>query len=796
MALIDTLLAPLVGATLTWLSERRLPETTGTVVVEGLQAPVEILRDAWGVPHIYAANTPDALFGQGFVHAQERLWQMEFQRRLVAGRLAEVLGSEALPVDRWMRTLGMRRVAEQEVGFLGDSIRTYLVAFVAGINAWIERRRLPVEFTLLRYEPEPWGMADSLSWIKMMSWTLSVNWEAEILRTQLVDRLGPECAAELEPRCAGDQPCIVPPGEPLCSIGDAGIRRADAARTFTGPPADSGLGSNNWVLSGSRTTTGKPLLANDTHLSLSAPAIWYENHVVSDELDITGITFPGIPGVVIGHNGHVAWGFTNGFPDVQDLYIERIRRLDGGRVQVEFEGEWHDAEVRREQIRVRDADPVTEEVITTRHGPIINNLAPDFSGEQPLALRWVSLEPDRMIEALEAMAQARDCEEFREALRFWSAPTQNIVYADTQGNIAYSFPGKVPIRARGDGRVPVPGWTGEYEWTGYVPFEELPHLYNPSQGYLATANNRVVGPDYPHYLGIDHCTGDRAQRIIELIEAKDRIDVPYIQRMQFDQVLPAARIVARYVGQLVADDADMATVVEVMRDWDGALAADSPAAAIYEVFVRRVSLLMLEGRLGDLAARYTGKGPTSVLAEGSIFGQRVTEWLQDVLADPNSYWFDLGDGEDRDRCLKVALRETIEFLKQELGSHPEGWSWGQLHRLTFRHTLGGARPLDQVFNRGPYPVGGDGGTIWATGGSFHNLKSEAIVGPPYRFIADLGDLRNSLGVLVPGQSGHPGSPHYDDQIEDWFTQGYHPILYAREDVEKALEGKLRLEPPV
>jgi penicillin amidase len=795
MDLIDTLVGPLVRSALTWLSRRQLPQTTGTVVVDGLQAPVDILRDRWGVPHIYAANTPDAMFAQGFVHAQERLWQMDFQRRLVAGRLAEVLGREALPADRWLRTLGMRRVAEQEVDLLGDTIRAYLAAYVAGINAWIERRRLPVEFTLLRYEPEPWQIADSLSWIKMMSWTLSVNWEAEILRAQLIDRLGPERAAELEPRSADDRPCIVPPGEPLCSVGDAGIGRAGAARSFTGPPADAGLGSNNWVLSGSRTTTGMPLLANDMHLSLSAPAIWYENHVASDELNITGITFPGIPGVIVGHNGSVAWGFTNGFPDVQDLYIEHIRRLEDGRVQAEFEGGWCDAEVLHEQIHVKDGDTVTEEVIVTRHGPIINNLAPDFAGEQPLALRWVSLEPDRMIEALRAMVRARNCVEFREALRFWTAPTQNVVYADTQGNIAYSFPGRVPVRARGDGRVPVPGWTGDYEWTGYIPFEELPHLFNPSQGYVATANNRAVGPDYPYSLGSDHCSNDRANRIVELIEAKDRIDVPYIQRMQFDQVLPAARIVAQLVGRLVPDDEDTATVVEMMRDWDGELAADSPAAAVYGVFVRRASLLMLEGKLGDLAVRYVGKGPTPLLAEGSIFGQRVTEWLNDVLDEPDSPWFDLGQAEDRDRCLKVALRETIEFLKQELGGRPEAWSWGQLHRLTFGHALGRVGLLGRVLNRGPYPVGGDRRTIWATGGSFHNLESEAVVGPPYRFIADLGDLRNSLGVLAPGQSGHPGSAHYDDQIGDWFTQGYHPILYAREDVEQAVEAKLRLEPP-
>ncbi len=792
MSILYAVLGPILQTLLTGISRRRLPQVDGTLRLPGLDAPVEVIRDRWGIPHIYAETTHDLMFAQGFVHAQDRLWQMDFQRRLVAGRLSEVMGAQTVPVDRWLRILGMRRVAEQEITLINADVRASLEAYAAGVNARIARGRLPVEFTLLRYQPEPWRAADTLSWIKMMSWMLSVNWETEILRAQLIARLGPERAAELEPDYFDHWPRIVPPGVDYSAIGGAALERTEAARPLTGPR--SGLGSNNWVLSGARTSTGKPLLANDMHLGMTLPCVWYENHLVGDGLNVTGIIFPGIPGVISGHNGHVAWGFTNGFPDVQDLYMERLRHTDDGRVQYEYRGEWLDADVIREQIRVKGGETVVEKVVVTRHGPIINSLAPDLAGEQPLALRWTSLEPDTMVEGVLAMSRARNCVEFREALRHWTTPIQNTVYADTEGNIAYSFPGKVPIRAKGDGQVPVPGWTGEYEWTGYVPFEDLPHLYNPSQGYIATANNRVTDQDYPYYIGREYCTGDRVQRIVELIEAQEKIDIAYIKRMHLDQISPAARVVAQYLGQLDVDDAELSAVVEIMRDWDGELAADSPAAAVHEVFVRRMIRLTLSDKLGDLTARYAGQGPTPLLMEGSLFGERSWEWLQKQLANPNSDWFDLGHGETRDDCMRLALRETVNFLKTKLGPEIGDWAWGKLHTLTYGHTLGSVRPLDQVFNRGPYPLGGDATTVWASGTSQHDLNTEGVVGPPFRFIADLGDLRNSLGLLTPGQSGQPGSEHYDDQVEAWFNGEYHPMLYAREDVEREAETTLRLEP--
>ncbi len=796
MSGIRGIMDSIVCAALAWLSRRRLPQTRGDLHLPGLHSPVEVIRDRWGVPHIYAGDTSDLMFAQGYVHAQDRLWQMDFSRRLAAGRLAEVLGPEVVPADRWLRTIGMRRVAEQEAAQLDAGVCAEAEAYAAGVNARLAQGKLPIEFVLLRYKPEPWTPADTISWSKMMAWSLSVNWEGELLRAHLIARLGPEQEAELEPAWPAHCPVIVPRGLDYSAIGAEALKRARAARHFSGPSATEGLGSNNWVLSGQRTATGAPLLANDMHLGMGVPSIWYENHLVAGDLNLTGVTLPGAAGIVAGHNGHVAWGFTNGFPDVQDLYVEHLRRTGDGRVQYEFKGQWLEARVLPEVIRVRGKAPVVEEVVVTRHGPIVNGLAPGLAGEEPLALRWTALEPSTQLAALHHMNRARNCLEFREALRGWAVPIQNTVYADTGGNIGYSFPGKVPIRARGDGRVPVPGWTGEYEWTGYIPFEELPHLYNPPQGYVASANNRVVDEEYPYFISCDYCTGNRAQRIVELIEAQPRIDEAYVKRMQLDQLSTAARAMARRIGELEVSDPELAAVVALMRTWDGTLSADSPAASVYTVFCRRMIFLTLEGKLGpDLARRYAGQGPTPILAETSILGCRALEWQQKILDEPHSHWFDLGHGETRDEVMRLALRETVDYLRRELGPKVDGWAWGGLHKLTCAHMLGQVKPLDRLLNLGPYPIGGDGNTLWASEAASIDPKSETLIGPPFRFIADLGDLRRSLGVLMPGQSGQPGSPHYDDQVATWFAGEYHPMLYAREDVEAGAVARLHLIPP-
>ncbi|MFP4346568.1 MAG: penicillin acylase family protein [Anaerolineales bacterium] len=791
------LLAPLAETGLRWLSRRRLPRLDGTLPLSGLLAPVEILWDRWGVPHIYAENFHDLLLGQGYVHAQERLFQMDFNRRAASGRLAEVVGERALPMDRWMRTLTLRRVAETEVGRLSPATRKALEAYAAGVNAFIARGPLPVEFTLLRYRPEPWSATDTLCWIKMMAWELGVNWESELLRARLLQRLGPADAAALDAQDPERWPAVLPEGVDYGALGDLALRRAGAAHPFIGPAPPSG--SNNWAVAGARTTTGKPLLANDMHLLMNVPAIWFENHLAAGDFEVTGITFPGIPGVVAGHNGHVAWGFTNSYVDVQDLYVERLHHTEDGRIQARYGDGWYDVTVLHESIEVRGGETVVEELLVTRHGPIINCLTPE--GEAPLALRWTALEPDNMIEALFEMNRARTCSDFHQALRHWTAPAQHVVYADTAGDIGYTLAGRVPVRHRGDGRLPVPGWTADYDWEGYIPFEALPHRLNPPEGYLATANNAVVEGDYSYPIYQETAVAERAERIVELLESRERADVPFFRRMHFDRVSHSARIVAQQLCGLTVDDPELSSVMALLEAWDGTLDPDSGAAAVEQVFVRTLLALLLEPRLKSesddepkqLERAVFGLPPVDLFVHYLHRGDAF-KWLLKLLEQPHSHWYDLGQGEGREEVCRRALEETVAYLKRRLGPEVSHWRWGDLHALTYRHSLGAVPWLGKIFNRGPYPVGGDATTVWAIWSSLRELSSPAVVGPPYRMIVDLGDLRNSLGLLAPGQSGRLASPHYDDQIEAWFTGDYHPLLFVREDVEGAAEHRLQMKP--
>jgi penicillin G amidase len=832
MSALQQIVAPVTGVALGLLARSRRATYAGEIRLPGLAAPVEVRRDAWGVSHIYGRTITDLMFAQGFVHAQDRLWQMDYQRRVVAGRLAEVLGPVVLPADQSQRILGLRRVAEAEVTSIEDGVLcAELEAYSAGVNACIEREPLPVEFALLRYEPEPWTPVDSLSWAKMISWGLSINWETELLRKALIDRLGPELAAEFELPWPAHWPVVTPSAarhlpeqQPLPSpptrirpAPEAGSDDSGDERAGSGfPPMGAASGSNNWVVAGSRSTSGMPLLANDMHLPLTAPAIWYENHLCAEaeRLNVTGVSFPGIPYVVSGHNGHVAWGFTNGYPDVQDLFVEHLRRSTAGdRVEYEFRGEWRPADVRMEVIRVKGQEPVLQEVIRTHHGPIINALAPGLAApfsasglpEEPLALRWTSLDPDTMLDAIRGLNQARSCVEVREALRGWASPIQNVVYADVHGDTGYSYPGRVPIRAAGDGRLPVSGWTGEYEWLGYVPFEDLPHQRNPAAGYIASANNRPVDDLYPHLIGFEFSMGDRAQRIVELLESRPKFDAADFRAMHLDHYAPSLHLMARRLGRLEADDPDLAPLVRLLAEWDGHLTADSAAGAVCETFVRLLGWVILEARLGDgmgaegrvtsLVARLMGAGPTSFIQESTFFAHRTLEWLLALIDWPDSPWYDLGHGESRDDVLRLVMRGVHDYLERRLGAPGPAfanWTWGHLHTVSFAHVVGSVPTLASYFNRGPFPMGGDSTTVWATGGGFMPADSTKVIGPPFRFIADLSDLSKSQGLLAPGNSGRPDSVHYDDQVRAWFEGEYHPMLYAREDVERGTKELLLL----
>jgi penicillin amidase len=802
MPFLVRFLGPVARLWLGILCRRTMPRVSGHLRLRGLKSAVEVIRDPLGVPHIYARDAHDLLFAQGFVHAQDRLWQMEFQRRLAGGRLAELLGPKALDADRWTRTVGIHRAAVRDEKALSKEAREEIDAYVDGVNAFIETEKLPVELQTLRHTPAPWTAVDVLAWQKMVSWNLSMNWEGELLRALLARKVGAERAAELEPEWPEFWPVISEAITKPGGIGTEAIERDERFRRYMGPSASDGIGSNSWAISGSRTATGLPILANDMHMPLHAPSVWYENHLRCPEFHLAGVTFPGTPTIVAGHNGSVAWGFTNSCVDVQDLYQERLRTVSGGRVQYEFEGVWRDAVVVQERIDVKGRPSIVEEVVLTRHGPVINRGMSGLPRETPLALRWVSAEADSTTYAGYLMMRSRNCQEFREALRFWTSPCQNVVYADVEGNIAYTLAGRIPVRKKGTGRVPEPGWTGAREWESFIPFEELPHLLNPPEGFIATANNKIAGDGYRYYLGHEFCMGDRAERIVELIAKRPVVDLEYVKRMQSDLVSPTARRVGRHLAGLGEKDAVPPRVRTIMEGFEGELAADSAAAAVYEVFMRVFLRRALNDELGDLASWYMGKGPEVPLAGHSVFGFRAWEWVLKMLLDsgPRGHGDPArgrragerdGERENVRKLVSEALAETVVSLEKRLGKGSGSWAWGRLHTLTFRHLFGNMKPLKKFFDRGPYPAGGDGNTIWAGFSSMHEIDPVAHLGPPFRFIVDLADPENSMGVLVPGQSGVPLDPHYDDQIEDWFNGRYHRLLFKREDVEKC--GGVRLE---
>jgi penicillin amidase len=685
-------------------------------------------------------------------------------------------------------------VAEQEALTRPEHIFTLVQAYCAGVNAWIESAIpsgcLPVEFSLLGYEPEPWKPADCHSISKLMSWILAANWQSEFLRGVLIQRIGPEKAAALEVNTNNSWAAILDAVD--CVEKPAGgTRGIDPTRPFTGVQAADGAGSNNWVVHGTRTATGKPLLANDMHLDLTTPPIWFENHLVSDDLEVTGLSIPGIPLVVAGHNRHVAWGFTDGLADVQDLYEEHLHAGGDGQVEYEFAGAWEPAEVYHEAIRVKNAQPVMHDVIVTCHGPVINILfEATYPNMPPMALRWTALEPESNLEAFYDMNMATNCGEFYQAVSLFDGPSQNVVYADASGEIGYTLSGRIPLRAQGDGSLPVPGWTGENEWLGSIPFESLPHVCNPACGYVATANNRHARNGDDYFIGRDYFSSTRAARITELLEANEQVDVPYVQKMHSDQLSINARAVAQTLGALQVSDASLAEVVRQMQGWDGRLSAESTLATIYEATMRQAVSLVLNHHLGEsMGLSIMGKG-----AVKGLWRHNAWEWFVDLLKTPRSPWFDLGHGETRDDVLERALRLALDLLKKELGADMKNWAWGRLNRLTFRHALGAKKPLDRAFNVGPFPIGGDSNTIWAAFSSFLDLKSGPTGGPPYRFIADLGDLEHCWGVLAPGQSGHPASPFYRDGVKLWLSGQYHPMLFRWDEIQKHTLATLNLIP--
>ncbi|HEX7541041.1 MAG TPA: penicillin acylase family protein, partial [Anaerolineales bacterium] len=691
-----------------------------------------------------------------------------------------------------------------------------------GVNAYLADHQgtaISLEYGILKiltpgYKPEPWTPVNTLTWAKAMAWDLGGNMDSEIERAILLKTLTPEQVAELFPAYPADHPVIVPEMGQAAASMPAGISipnldwasvqaRFSALDALLGP-SGAGIGSNSWAVSGSLTATGMPLLANDPHLGIQMPSIWYQIGLHCRPLsaacpyEVAGFSFAGVPGVVIGHNQNIAWGFTNTGPDVMDLNIEKINPANPN--QYEYNGQWVDMTLRTETIAVGGGKPVILTVRSTRHGPIISDVygkLADFNTKAgvtlpenyAISLRWTALEPSTIFQAIWGFDKAANWDEFRQAASKFNVPAQNLLYADVQGNIGYQMPGNIPIRKNGDGTLPVPGWTDEYEWTGYIPFEQLPNVFNPSKGYIVTANNAVVGAGYPYLITTDWDYGFRAQRIVDMIEnAPGPIDIASIQKMQGDSYDSNAATLVPILAQLdlQAGTPNQAVALDLLKNWDTQARMDSAPAAVFEVFWKNL-----------LADTFNDDLPKDYWPEG---GSRWVEVMRNLVKQPDSFWWDdkatTDKIERRDDIIVRAFSEAVAEVEQLQGKDSAKWNWGDLHTATFANqTLGksGIAPIEALFNRGPFRTNGSDAIVNATGWNA-TLGYTVDWLPSMRMIVDLGNLNNSVTVHTTGESGHAYNPHYIDMADLWRNIQYYPMLWDEQAVTAAAEAHLQILP--
>jgi penicillin amidase len=766
-----------------------LPDVSGTVTAQGLDAPVEIIRDADAVPHIYAESKRDALFGLGYAHAQDRLWQLEFQRRIGQGRLSEMLGAATVETDRFLRTLGVYRASQSAWEQLAPEPKSHIEAYAAGINAFLSVHSgasLPPEFTLLGVKPEPWTGPDVIVWQKMMSWDLSGNYNMELLRNDLRAAVGDERAAQLLPGYPEDAPTIVPAqAQSYGALAQANDRVWDL---LSSSGADrSWVGSNSWVVDGTKSTTGKPVLADDPHLGLRLPSTWYMAHMSAGDFDVIGATIPGLPAVVIGHNRSITWGVTNCPVDVQDLFQER---LDDSGAQVEFQGAMEPLQIITETIKVKGGADVQQRVRITRHGPLISDAindgaasSPDRADDPPLpplALRWNALDAtDTTIEAFLNINEAQNWDEFKEALRGYITPSQNFTYADVQGNIGYQVPGNVPQRAGGNGTLPAEGWSGANEWTGWIPFDQLPTSYNPPEHFIVTANNRPVADGYPFYLGSEWAAPYRAERITELLEAKPQLTPDEVGAIQGDTYAILARQLLPELFAIVSPETDQQRqAIELLKGWDGTSPRTSVPASIFAAWAVQLSGTIAADELGaDLGQRYNNM-----------------YFMLDAVKDPENAWCDDVTTEERENCAAFvtgALQAGLTDLQTRLGPDMNSWQWQRLHVANFPHQpLDNVPQLRSIVSR---RIANSGNLDTVNPGGFGKDFVQGG-GPGYRQVVDLSALDSSRFIHAGGQSGHVLSSHYADYIADWADLRYRPLRFTREAVTSGQTATLRLEP--
>lgn len=775
-----------------WTVRRAWPENSGRAVVQGLSAPVEVVRDRWGVPHLYAQNERDLFFAQGYVHAQDRLWQMLFNRVVGAGRLSEHFGPGTLPTDRYLRTLGLRRLAARDLERLTPETRGFLDAYSAGVNAFLATHegRLPVELRVLGVAADPWTTLDTLTWTRMMGLNLSQNSGFELTRARLVPKLGAEMARRLLPPYPQDAPVIVPSFPAVPAIpAMTGTPQAPTPLSGLLPRTDGERwASNGWVVHGSRTATGKPILANDTHLGLNMPSVWYEIGLHGGRFETMGFSFPGMPFVIIGQNQRIAWGITNLNGDVQDVYMEKLDDPEKPTAAL-FQGRWEKLSRIEEKIPVKGAQPETWAVLGTRHGPLIHKVQPDWQGAPPMSLAWAASDGSRMMDALALLGHAGSWTEFRSALSYWDTPSLNFVYADVDGHIGYQSTAVVPRRAPGhDGSVPVPGWDGRSEWQGMIPFAEMPNLLDPPSGFIVTANNRVVGDDYPYTITTDWAPPGRARRLTELLAAETRLTPERAREIQRDTFLALARDL-RPVLLTVKPQGDLeTTALEQLKSWNLRFDPEAVGAPVFAAWMRSLRPAIFADEIGPELAMAAG---------GLVYSQ--SDLLAALIAHPRDPLFDDKNTpavETRDDILRKSFSQAVAWLAENQGDDPAAWTWGRVQTISFAHQplgMSGIGPLAKIFNSEPLPAPGWEETVLLAGANPEG-PFQVGFGVSQRFLADLADLSRSVAVNSTGQSAPIFHRHREDQARLWSAGQYHPVLAGRDAVEREAEATLILAP--
>lgn len=852
----------------TWTIQRSFPQTAGSLELDGLAAEVTVQRDERGVPTITADTTDDLFFAEGFVHAQDRFFEMDFRRHVTSGRVAEMFGESQVGTDAFLRTLGWRVVAEAEVAAMDETTLGYYESYADGVNAYLSSRsgaELSLEYAVIGiqnpdYVPEPWEPADSVAWLKAMAWDLRGNVVDETERALLAARLesGTAPAGEddtstqdtLETLYPGypfdENPVIVPKISTVPATGtdadaafapqapDAETLQAstkvewqetasviEAASVLVGD-AGEGIGSNSWVVAGSLTESGMPLLANDPHLGAALPSVWYQVQLrcsTVDEacpFDVGGFSFSGLPGIVIGHNQSVAWGFTNLTTDVTDLYIEKITGD-----QYERDGALVSLVETTETIKVAGGDDVELTIRSTGHGPIISGLTDEFTAladdplpglaagtaadtvpadpgaaddvEYAVSLRWTALDPGTAATAIFALSTAQDFDDFRQAAALFDVPAQNLIYADTAGNIGYQAPGRLPIRGAGDGWMPQPGWDSSYDWTGFIPFDDLPVSYNPSSGYIVTANNAIVTDDYDYFLSRDWDYGYRAARIVHLIErraATAPLTADDMREIQMDSEMWIGKQLATALGDVEVSGAGPQEAVELLRAWDAQNTASSAAAAYANVLWSNLVQNIFSDRAQPLPS--DGQGRLFTVVAAMLDDPTDPLWTNEQLGVTG-----------REEMLALSAENAYDELSALQGTDVVHWNWGNLHAISLTSdTLGssGIAPIEALFNRGPYPVSGGASVVNATGWKIGSDDSSATdyattTVPSMRMVIDLADFDASTWHHLTGASGHAFHANYVDQTADWAAGIQKPWAFSPEAVAAATVDTLVLSPP-